>query len=286
MSSESELNTPVQVLTPNGDVVLVVGREEARIQIASEFLTLASPVFDAMLNLKFSEGIKLHEGDKSPVDIKLPEDNGLATAQALKTLYGSYPEMLLLTPDQIQKVSIVVDKYDMSARFAMAGTVWMDCEPINLEDAWKLMTASYWLDHQVGFRRMSECVIRKLNHAQIFRLANETFDVALGLKWPSFCCTMHSHRSWCIRREGCAYHASRLRWKILWECSRAVPVQAITALADLIKPSTGGEGDSTTPKKAIMVSRLGSDQAEHCWREKGSTTPKKVIMVSSLGSDL
>ncbi|KAG5771278.1 hypothetical protein H9Q72_002100 [Fusarium xylarioides] len=182
MSSESEFNTPGEILTPSGDVVLVVGHEGMRLQIASEFLTLASPVFDAMLNLKFSEGIKLHERDKSPVDIKLPEDDGLATAQALKTLHGSYPEMLLLTPDQIQKVSIVVDKYDMSARFAMAGTVWMDCDPINLEDAWKLMTASYWLDHQVGFRRMSEYVIGKLNHAQIFRLANETFDVALGLK--------------------------------------------------------------------------------------------------------
>lgn len=138
-----------------------------------------------MLNLKFSEGIKLHESKKSPVDIKLPEDDGLATTQALKTLHGSDPEMLLLTPDEIQKVSIMVDKYDMSARFAMAGTVWMDCEPINLEDAWKLMTASYWLDHEVGFRRMSEYVVRKLNHAQIFRLANETFDVALGLKLGS-----------------------------------------------------------------------------------------------------
>ncbi|KAF5973787.1 hypothetical protein FCOIX_8645 [Fusarium coicis] len=165
MSSEPEPNSPLQ--------------------IAFEFTTLASPVFDAMLNLNFSEGIKLHEGDKSPVDIKLPEDYGLVTAQALKTLYGSYTEMLLLTPDQIQKVSIVVDKHDMSARFAMAGTVCMDCDPINLEDAWKLMTASYWLDHQVGFRRMSEYVIRKLNHAQIFHLANETFDVALGLKLGS-----------------------------------------------------------------------------------------------------
>ncbi|KAF4416248.1 hypothetical protein FACUT_12723 [Fusarium acutatum] len=179
MSSDT---IPDETVIPDGDMVLVVGPERLRIQVSSEFLSLASPVFDAMLNLKFSEGIKLHESNKSPVDIKLTEDDGLATAQALKTLHGSYPEMLLLNPDQIQKVSIMVDKYDMSARFAMAGTVWMDCQPINLEDAWKLMTASYWLDHQVGFRRMSEYVIHKLNHAQIFRLANETFDVTLGLK--------------------------------------------------------------------------------------------------------
>ncbi|KAF5539555.1 hypothetical protein FNAPI_10779 [Fusarium napiforme] len=143
--------------------------------------------------------------------------------------------MLLLTPDQIQKVSIVVGKYDMAARFAMAGTVWMDCDPINLEDAWKLMTASYWLDHQVGFRRMSEYVIGKLNHAQIFRLANETFDVALGLKLGMallLCapCTLTGHGA----PEG----------------SQAVPVQAITALADLIKASTGGEGELDNTKES------------------------------------
>ncbi|KAF5245543.1 hypothetical protein FANTH_7295 [Fusarium anthophilum] len=176
---------PDETVVAGGDIILVVGNENRRIQVSSEFLIQASPVFDAMLNLKFLEGNKLHEGNEFPVEIKLPEDDGLATAQALKTLHGSDPEMLLLAPDQIQKVSIIVDKYDMSPCFAMASTVWMDCELINLEDAWKLMTAAYWLDHLVGFRRMSEYVIRKLNHAQIFRLANETFDATLGLKLGS-----------------------------------------------------------------------------------------------------
>jgi hypothetical protein len=137
-----------------------------------------------MLNLKFSEGIRLHESNELPVDIKLPEDDGVATAQALKTLHGSDPKMLFLNPDQIQKVSIVVDKYDMSSRFALAAIAWMH-DPITLEQAWKLMTASYWFDNQDGFRWMSEHIVSKLNHAQIFHLANETYDVALGLKLGS-----------------------------------------------------------------------------------------------------
>ncbi|KAL5605221.1 hypothetical protein FOVSG1_005368 [Fusarium oxysporum f. sp. vasinfectum] len=182
MSSESENNVPDEVFIPNGDIILVVGQEKLRIQVSSQFLTLASPVFDAMLNLKFSEGIKLHESNELPVDIKLPEDGGLATAQALKTIYGSDPSMLFLDPDEIQKVSILADKYDMSPRFSMAATGWMNCEPANLGQAWKLMTASYWLNLEDSFRTMSEHVVVKMNHAQIFRLAQQTHDVGLGLK--------------------------------------------------------------------------------------------------------
>ncbi|KAF5261145.1 hypothetical protein FOXYS1_8179 [Fusarium oxysporum] len=161
MSSESENNVPDEVAIPNGDIILVVGQEKLRIQVSSQFLTLASPVFDAMLNLTFSEGIKLHESNELLVDIKLPEDDGLATAQALKTIY---------------------DKYDMSPSFSMAATDWMNCEPANLDQAWKLMTASYWLNLEDSFRTMSEHVVVKMNHAQIFRLAQQTHDVGLGLK--------------------------------------------------------------------------------------------------------
>ncbi|RKK13902.1 hypothetical protein BFJ66_g3564 [Fusarium oxysporum f. sp. cepae] len=182
MSSESENNVPDEVVIPNGDIILVVGQEKLRIQVSSQFLTLASPVFDAMLNLKFSEGIKLHESNELLVDIKLPEDDGLATAQALKTIYGSDPSMLFLDPDEIQKVSILADKYDMSPSFSMAATDWMNCEPANLDQAWKLMTASYWLNLEDSFRTMSEHVVVKMNHAQIFRLAQQTHDVGLGLK--------------------------------------------------------------------------------------------------------
>ncbi|KAF5675484.1 hypothetical protein FCIRC_7468 [Fusarium circinatum] len=120
-----ETKVPDETVIPNGDRILIVSKGQLRIQISSELLIQASPVFDAMLNLKFLECNKLHKGNDFPVEIKLPEDDGLATAQALKTLHRSDPEMPLLAPDQIQKVSIIVDKYDMSACFAMASIVWM-----------------------------------------------------------------------------------------------------------------------------------------------------------------
>ncbi|EWZ35926.1 uncharacterized protein FOBCDRAFT_279441 [Fusarium oxysporum Fo47] len=162
MSSESENNVPDEVAIPNGDIILVVGQEKLRIQVSSQFLTLASPVFDAMLNLTFSEGIKLHESNELLVDIKLPEDDGLATAQALKTIYGQTQACYSSTPMRSRK-----------------SPFW---QTTNLDQAWKLMTASYWLNLEDSFRTMSEHVVVKMNHAQIFRLAQQTHDVGLGLK--------------------------------------------------------------------------------------------------------
>ncbi|KAF5600799.1 hypothetical protein FPANT_2028 [Fusarium pseudoanthophilum] len=174
-----ELN---EVVVAGGDIILVAGKEKQRIQVSAEFLIQVSPVFDAMLNLKFSEGIRFHESNELPVEIKLPEDDGMATTQALRTLHGSDPSMLLLGPDEIQKVAIFADKYDMSPRFSMVATGWMSREPSNLDHAWKLMTASYWFNLEDSFRTMSEHVVVKMNHAQIFRLAHQTHDVGLGLK--------------------------------------------------------------------------------------------------------
>ncbi|KAF5986145.1 hypothetical protein FBULB1_2575 [Fusarium bulbicola] len=101
ISSDSKTNVPDEAVIPSGDIVLIVGPEKLRIQVSSEFLVQASPVFDAILNLKFLEGNKLHEGNKFPVEIRLPEGEGMAATQALRTPYGSDPEMLLLAPDQI-----------------------------------------------------------------------------------------------------------------------------------------------------------------------------------------
>lgn len=94
-----------------GDIILVVGQGQLRIQVSSEFLIQTSPVFDAMLNLKFSECSRFHESNELPVEIKLPEDDGVATTQALRTLYGSDPSMLLLDPDEIQKVASCLISY-------------------------------------------------------------------------------------------------------------------------------------------------------------------------------
>ncbi|KAF5585332.1 hypothetical protein FPCIR_8415 [Fusarium pseudocircinatum] len=187
VSPEAESNRaqspgPDEAVVAGGDIILVAGKDQRRVQVSSGFLMQNPPVFDAILNLKFSEGIGFHESNELPVEIKLPEDDEVSTTQALRTLYGSDPSMLLLDLDEIQKVAIFADKYDMSPRFSMAATGWMSREPSNLDHAWKLMTVSYWFNLEDSFRTMSERVVVEMNHAQIFRLAHQIHDVGLGLK--------------------------------------------------------------------------------------------------------
>ncbi|KAF4968763.1 hypothetical protein FSARC_3892 [Fusarium sarcochroum] len=181
-SSGSGTESLLEIIIPEGNIILVVGPQELRVQVSSHLLCLASPVFDAMLNSNFAEGTKLRESGGEPVEIVLPEDNGRAVLHALKTLYGADPAMLQLKPKEIQELAFMADKYDMASRFALAGTAWTSFVPKNAEDCWNLMTAAYWLGLHTGFHNLSRVFISKMEHNDVFRLANETPDETLGLK--------------------------------------------------------------------------------------------------------
>ncbi|CAJ0550306.1 Ff.00g102360.m01.CDS01 [Fusarium sp. VM40] len=188
----------------NGNVILIISRGELRIRVTSHFLCEISDVFNAMLNGNFAEGIRLrNQSESEPTSIPLPEDSGKAMAHALKTLYGADPSMLQLSPSEIKAVALIADKYNMTARFAMAGTAWMARIPAMAEDRWKMTVAAYWLGLQEPFRVMSQAYLEKINHADIFRLANETADVALGLKLGMALLLLHNAlRESTIHREG------------------------------------------------------------------------------------
>ncbi|RSL69674.1 hypothetical protein CEP54_002190 [Fusarium duplospermum] len=62
-------------LIPDGDVILLVGSEQIKIQISSHLLCKTSPVFKTMLNSGFEEGRAFRERYNSPAEIKLPDDS-------------------------------------------------------------------------------------------------------------------------------------------------------------------------------------------------------------------
>ncbi|KAM0218012.1 hypothetical protein ACHAQD_007212 [Fusarium lateritium] len=179
-------------MVTNGDIILVVGCDKLRIRVTSHFLCQISDVFNAMLKGNFAESISLQtQSEPTPTSIPLPEDSGKAMTHALKTLYGADPSMLQLNPYDIQAVALIADKYNMSSRFAIAGIAWMTHIPTMSEDRWKMTVAAYWLRLQEPFRVMSQAYLEKINHAAIFRLANETADVALGFKLGSKSSSKH-----------------------------------------------------------------------------------------------
>ncbi|KAI8666003.1 BTB domain-containing protein [Fusarium keratoplasticum] len=62
-------------LIPDGDIMLLVGPEQKKIQISSHLLCKTSPVFKTMLNSDFEEGKAFRERNGAPAEIKLPDDS-------------------------------------------------------------------------------------------------------------------------------------------------------------------------------------------------------------------
>lgn len=66
----------VEILHPDGDVILVVGKDEEiqKYRVSSAFLSHASPVFTAMFAKdRFAEGQNLSSAN--PKEVRLPDDD-------------------------------------------------------------------------------------------------------------------------------------------------------------------------------------------------------------------
>ncbi|KAM5523638.1 tetratricopeptide repeat protein 15 [Fusarium oxysporum f. sp. phaseoli] len=116
----------VRDLIPGGDLILAVGPHRTLLRVASAFLCEISPVFAVMFGPNFEEGDRLRNrqpGDPEMV-LELPDDDPLAFDNTILVLYGSDPSTQDCDPDDIQKISILVDKYDMVSRFAFASVYW------------------------------------------------------------------------------------------------------------------------------------------------------------------
>ena len=72
---------PVLDISPDGDVVLVVGPRNVRLRIQSQVLWCASKVFGAIFGPTWSEGQGLSK--ESPREVRLVEDD----ADALRIIY-------------------------------------------------------------------------------------------------------------------------------------------------------------------------------------------------------
>ncbi|CAG8974822.1 hypothetical protein HYALB_00000436 [Hymenoscyphus albidus] len=103
------------IFDPEGDVVLVFGDEIAirpQMLVSSKHLSLASPVFKAMLQVGFQEGQQL--STKGTVTIPLPEDCDSAFKILMMLVHAKYkhiPDQLILPT--LTNLAVQVDKYQV-----------------------------------------------------------------------------------------------------------------------------------------------------------------------------
>ncbi|KAI1026792.1 hypothetical protein LB505_000828 [Fusarium chuoi] len=199
MSSPEEANETVaqsrfvRDLIPGGDLILAVGPHRTLFRVASAFLCEISPVFAVMFGPNFEEGDRLRgrqPGDPEMV-LELPDDDPLAFDNTILVLYGANPSTQDFDPEYIQKISILVDKYDLVSRFAFASVYWFAkyAWADDPEEKWQLTTAAYWMQNPDAFFTFSKKLVKQLQPSHLSYVAGMP-DKELGLR---LCCKLSTN---------------------------------------------------------------------------------------------
>ncbi|RGP70869.1 hypothetical protein FLONG3_7325 [Fusarium longipes] len=168
----------------DGDVILVVGPKENRVQVHSSFLKYISPVFRAMLDAPMlgGDGFRSKLESDVPFEITLPEDDSRAIVQALRALYGT-DLSAKLTPRDIKNVVVLADKYGFTMRLQHFGHYWLQIHPHDLYcpgQSWDLAIAAYLLQNNQAFFDITKKLVT--NGESLLAYAKNESDKHLGMQ--------------------------------------------------------------------------------------------------------
>ncbi|KAF8538605.1 hypothetical protein BDD12DRAFT_805977 [Trichophaea hybrida] len=156
------------IIDPAGDVTIRLittdssdsEQKPITVQVSSKCLSLASPVFAAMLRPTFLEGNKLHDTGSVTIDL---EDDLKAMLIILQALHLRGREVPKETPDidTLLNIAMIVDKYDLSAALLPWISLWL------LQDRYKSfvqkntewLAISYLFGDEHGFKIITEALI-------------------------------------------------------------------------------------------------------------------------------
>ncbi|KAM0343391.1 hypothetical protein ACHAPU_008571 [Fusarium lateritium] len=190
-------DTKPWVVIPGGDLMLVVGNTKTKILVNTSFMGDISPVFKAMLKPGMMEGNAVQASTGAvPAEIALPEDSPEAVLYGLRVQYGNDPSTLSFPPRTIRDVATFANKYDLVQRFKAISCLWLEAAPetmdvVDKQAGWDLLIASYLLDNEKGFYRMSKFLIS--THVSLLEYALGTPDENLGLRLARKSSRKHVH---------------------------------------------------------------------------------------------
>lgn len=189
---------------PTGDIVLKLGsKDEATlIRVHSKVLSLASPVFAAMLSPRFAEGKALEKNKRtvdSPTTIDLPDDDPEAMSLICRILHFKeeaarricYPVLI------IRNLADICEKYDMSRALGPWSNIWMNDgrtnspQPEGLDAQFDRAWVSYALRYHESFWKCTQHIIRHTTLAELNTEHNFLPDNVLSK-------SLVSNHGWCI----------------------------------------------------------------------------------------
>ncbi|USW55797.1 Putative BTB/POZ domain-containing protein [Septoria linicola] len=162
-------NHTVEIIAPDGDVILLVGTEDKqRLQVSSATLSSISPVFKALLGPHFREG-QQPRSSSNPVSISLPDDESDDMNRLCQIAHLKFEEDLeSLYCDDILQLAVLVDKYDCSALLQpqSAGILlsWLLNHPpghvsFTPVSIWRIALAAFLMRSMQAFRDATEKII-------------------------------------------------------------------------------------------------------------------------------
>lgn len=172
-------------ITTDGDVILVIGPDEARLCVNSILLQTASRVFKAMFGPHYKEGQR-SDLNGSKKEVPLPEDDVGAMTIICAVIHHRndiIPERM--SSDEVLQISVLADKYDCKVALKHAIHHWLDHRnAVSLKDLMKLMTAAYLLNHSQAFSAITYTMM--MEHAGSYLpFAQDQID--FGVPWELFC---------------------------------------------------------------------------------------------------
>ncbi|MCJ1453530.1 hypothetical protein MMC28_003877 [Mycoblastus sanguinarius] len=177
---------------PAGDLVLLIGLEDEQksVRVSSKVLTLASPVFAAMLSPRFAEGHALSDKNNESVpSISLPDDDPEAVIWLCNALHfrQNADENLFCFP-LLEKMAHLCDKYDLSGALSSWSHVWMQKWPGSkngLDSYPKMLWIAYAFRHDLAFWRITRDLIRYYSLEEVrktLRIMGEVHNSSLPIR--------------------------------------------------------------------------------------------------------
>jgi len=161
-----------EIINESGNILIQTSSKE--LLILSKILALASPVFKAMLNLKFLEGITIRSVH-NPLELPLPDDDPDALAVLFYTLhFSSQRKFPKLGADLQLDVTYLSDKYDCITSIYGESGRWLRSLSESESDhespmLWKLSTIAFLIGHVDEFSNLTTKLVLNLTAAELNR---------------------------------------------------------------------------------------------------------------------
>jgi len=179
----TQTNTVVEI-APDGDLILIVGPEEARFHVHSMLLKAVSKPFSVMFGPDWKEGHDMLDR-KGPAELLLPEDNAAALKIICSIIHHQNREVpQALAACDILAVAVTADKYDCVQALRFASESWLRPFTDEASNLMLLTAAAYLFRNAQAFKEITRALVLDYDGPYLTLSCEE---VESAITWKVFC---------------------------------------------------------------------------------------------------